>query len=230
MIDISKQKKPMGLNEWAYQSIRFKIINNELPAGSQLNIEDLSKEFMISRTPIREALLRLVQDGLVHAASRIGFFVRGMTRGEFSDVNELRSIIESYATEQAALCMSQREIDELEEIHLEAISLISSHELNAFMEKDDEFHGIILNSLHNEKIRSTMESISSLIYRFRHYLDDPVELLSRISHEHGAIVSSIKRHDSAGARQAMADHMENNKIFLLHRIPFEKKGSTDEPN
>jgi len=213
-------KKPPGLNEWAYYSIRSQIINDQIPPGTQLNIEDLSKQLRISRTPIREALLRLVQDGLVCTESRVGFFVSGITRKEFLEVCELRMIIESYAAERAATSMSPKLRAELEAVfHQFTASEYSNTE--AFMEIDDRFHGIIVSCLNNDKVNATMNSISSLIYRFRTYINENDR--RQAIKEHAEIVAAIKENDPEKAREAMIRHHKHNEVFLINRIPFDEE-------
>jgi DNA-binding GntR family transcriptional regulator len=77
MAEIETYSKPSDLKNWAYETIKRKILDVEVNAGDQLRIEVLAEQLGTSRTPIREALLKLETEGLVRAASRVGFFVRG---------------------------------------------------------------------------------------------------------------------------------------------------------
>jgi len=219
MISHNDMQKPVGLNEWAYNSIRSQIITDHIPPGTQLNIEDLSKQLKISRTPIREALLRLAQDGLVCTESRVGFFVSGMTKKEFLEVCELRTIIESYAAERAAISMSPQQRTELEAIFQQFTASEGSN-ADAFVEIDDHFHGIIVDCLDNDKVRATMNSIASLIYRFRTYINENDRCQAIAAH--AEIVSAINENNPEKARQAMIRHQKHNEVFLINRIPFDE--------
>ena len=79
-------KKPIDLNEWSYIMIKDMILRNKIAAGEQIRIENLINMLQVSRTPIREALIRLHNDGLVDVFPHVGYYVRGFSRGEYHDV------------------------------------------------------------------------------------------------------------------------------------------------
>ena len=159
----------------------------------------------------------MVHDGLVCTESRVGFFVSGITKKEFLEVYELRTIIESYAAERAANSMSPKQRAELEAIFQQFTASESDH-ADAFMEIDDRFHGIIVDCLHNDKVLATMDSIASLIYRFRTYINENDR--HQAIAEHAEIVAGINENNPEKARQAMIRHQKHNEVFLINRIPF----------
>jgi DNA-binding GntR family transcriptional regulator len=94
MIVVMKTTKPKDFKTWAYESIKDLIINNQFGPGTQLKVEELENSLNISRTPIREALLALQNEGLIEIKSRVGFFVKGITKKEFNDLFEMRELLE----------------------------------------------------------------------------------------------------------------------------------------
>ena len=96
-----------------YATLKREILANLLPQGHPLGEVDLAHRLGASRTPLREALLRLEADGLVRIEPRRGAFVQQLSVADFLEINELRSILEPYAAGLAAIRINQTEIQAL---------------------------------------------------------------------------------------------------------------------
>ena len=90
------------LRQQAYQHLRERILSGELGAGTQLSEPDLAKQLGMSRTPVREALRQMENEGLLDYAPRFGAMVRVPDRDELSDMYAVREALESYAAAEAA--------------------------------------------------------------------------------------------------------------------------------
>lgn len=220
MIEGDKFRKPLDLNEWAYMTIKMRILENELKPGSQLNIEEISRELSISRTPIREALLRLRQSGLVYSASRVGFFVSGITKIDFDNIFELRQLMEGYAAGKSATIITDREIEELFEINEKSIQMINKGMIKEYNRYETKLHNTIINSLNNSKIEDVMENVGDLLYRLRIYALESKDNIEKSLNEHAAVLQQIKERNAARARAAMEDHISNVKNRLSEIVEF----------
>lgn len=107
--EINNQK----LNEQVYTILRDKIINNELPPGTKLSVENLSKQFNISRSPVSSALLALERDGFVTVYPQRGTIVRGLSIEELKLVYKLRCETEKIAI---SFCINKLDESKLEEL------------------------------------------------------------------------------------------------------------------
>ena len=214
-------RKPIHLNEWAYNAIKTRIIEHQVKPGCQLKIDELSSELGISRTPIREALLRLKQDGLVLASSRVGFFVRGITKEDFKDIFELRRIIEAYAAEKIADYISDEEIRVLDDIHEHCKAMVEQGDNKAFNQYEVKLHNTILDRLNNKKIRSIMDSVGDILHRLRIYALDSDENIKQSLLEHEKIIQAIKDRDCERARQSMEEHIDNVENRLKEYVDFQ---------
>ena len=213
-------EKPMDLTNWAHLHIKQAILENEAEPGSQLKIDELAEKLGVSRTPIREALLRLKQEGMVISVPRLGFFVYGMTKKEFKDLFELRQIIECYAAEQAAYQMTDKEIAKLIYIQENCELFITTREITEFNKLEIELHDKIIHHLKNKKISNVMESVSDSLYRERHIAMSSIDNVSSSITEHGKIVRAIHMRDGLLSRKAMQDHLEKVKERVGHLIKF----------
>lgn len=212
--------KPLDLNEWAYMSIKMRILQNDFKPGTQLNIEDLTREFNISRTPIREALLRLRQDGLVASLSRVGFFVCGVTKEDFENIFELRLLIEAYAAQMFATRIMDNDIRRLATLNERCKKLAARADIYEFNACDTELHSIIIGGLNNKKMEEVYSNLGDLLYRIRVYALSSNDNMHLSLLEHDRIISALRSHDAAAAGQAMHDHIVNIRGRLLHIVDF----------
>jgi len=97
-----EQHNAKNLTEEAYQKIKGFILRSEIYPRQKIIIEDLSKQIGISRTPIREAMNRLVKEGYVNQIWNRGFFVKEITGEEVEELYGAREALEPYLAEQAA--------------------------------------------------------------------------------------------------------------------------------
>ena len=217
--------KPICLNEWAYRSIRSRIVNNELPVGTQIEIQTLAAEMGISRTPIREAIIRLIQDGFIRSVPCVGYFVRGISRREFLEVYELRTIIDAYAAERAAISMDGATVDALEAIANESLALCDAGSRREYYQQVDRFHFAIVDHLQNERLSTMRRDIAEQIHRFRSTAEEEVPFrnaaMNKAIDEHLAVLTAIRSGEGQRAREAMLNHLTNNRAFLIERIRFE---------
>ncbi len=207
--------RPSELKDWAYETIKQMILNSEFKADEQLPIEALAQQLHISRTPIREALLRLESEGLVRAASRVGFFVQGITRREFSELFELRALTEGYAAEKAAAVLSDKDIVRLEDLHRAGTEAVDQGDLPRFMEMEVALHTLILQLARNRRLVRMVDSIKDLTYRERVLSLRSLENVKTSLAEHRKILDALRARKPVRARQAMQAHIEAVRRRLL---------------
>jgi DNA-binding GntR family transcriptional regulator len=223
-----ESQKPPDLKNWAYERIKRKVLNLEINAGDQLRIETLAEEMGISRTPIREALLRLESEGMVRAASRVGFFVQSITRRDLQELFELREILESYAAGKAAAEIKDQDIDRLRELQEQAAKAIELGKRLEFMHMEVEIHGLILKKASNERLAKMIDSISDLIQRER-ILSLKSDANIKESHqEHAQIVDALSKKDAALAGRAMRSHILAVKERILAFLEFHESSNNDQ--
>ena len=130
--------KPKELKDWAYTSIKRDVLSGTYVPGQQLPVEVLAEKMNISRTPIREALIMLEHEGLLSVASRVGFFVRGITKPEMEELFELRELIEGYAAEKATSHLSAKDLAEIEVLLKIGKAAVGSGDLHGISRDRDQ--------------------------------------------------------------------------------------------
>ena len=186
--------------ERVYLLIRDWIITSELPPGVFLAEPDLAERCGTSRTPVREALSRLVQDGWVDSIHRKGFQVRPVTLRDISEIFIYRRLFERYAGERAAVTATAAQVAELESIiDMEDRPNNSTKALLALNEK---FHMALADRTENQHIIGQMR----LIMAYTHRLNSLLRFGDQVSHRE--ILEAVKARDGIRAGTLMVEHVE----------------------
>jgi DNA-binding GntR family transcriptional regulator len=154
------------LSEQAYERLEEKIISLQLPPGEILSEAALAKDLDIGRTPIREALQKLVRTGLVVILPHKGILVTEINPLKQLQLLELRQALENLMVRSAAIRSTKEQkglFNELAELMEKAAN--ENDELN-FMSHDDSLHNLISQAANNEYLSRAMELYHSLCRRF----------------------------------------------------------------
>ena len=202
-------QRPMDLTEWAYNSIKQQILSNTLPANAQINIDDMAARLNISRTPVREALMRLQSKGLVRIVPHVGCFVNSITREELSEVFELRAIIEAYAARCAATTMSEEQLQQWVDHVNKSEAAVRQGDLPEFNVLETTIHDVLIENLHNRRILDVMDMVADNIYRERMIAMGSMDNVERSLEEHRQVVDAIVSRNPEAAARLMEQHVRN---------------------
>ena len=220
---ITQFDKPSDLKGWAYDTIKQVILNSQVRPGEQLHIEKLAEKMNVSRTPIREALLRLEGDGLVESASRVGFFVKGITKRDLRELFELREITEGYAAEKAASLLTDDDLAQIDSLQKEAVSAVEQKNLPKFNEMEIALHTFIIKKSQNRRLLKLIESLKDLIHRQRFLALKSFENVKKSLNEHQLIINALHKRDGKLAGELMKKHIcaVRNRLLEFLDIPEE---------
>jgi DNA-binding GntR family transcriptional regulator len=199
--------KPSALKDWAYDTIKESILNLRVPPGVQLHIEDLADQMGISRTPVREALLRLESDGLVRAVPRVGFFVTEISRRDLEDLFEVRALLEGHAAEGATFFLTDEDLAHIERLLEAGVSAVEQGDLDRFLETEIAFHTLLIERTPNRQLIAMMESLQDLTYRERVLSLESLENVRESLVEHQRILEALRQRDGELAGRLMREHI-----------------------
>lgn len=193
----------------AYSTIREMIVSGELSSGDQLVEEALAERCGVSRTPVRDALLRLEADFLVSRSETNRSYVADWSPDDIADVFELRAMLEGHAAKLAALRMNEDALDALHEANAVLKSAVeaSPPDIDLFLEKNREFHNLILDVAASRRLATLLTSLieQPIIWRTAH-LYDAAELI-RSANEHDELLVAFERGDGGWAESIMSGHI-----------------------
>ena len=201
-----------------YDQLWRRIVNREFHPGDRLVEEVMAQELGTSRTPVREALLRLGQTGIVQVSSRKGFSVPVITARDVHELYDLRAAIETYAIRRATPLISDEEIEThrgLQQAALQQSQARDPATAEAFFRADLALHSVLHtlggNARSTRILSETMGQLSLLSMRASLVPDRNQAAIA----EHHAILDGLASRDPEAAAQAMEAHIEAVKLRSL---------------
>lgn len=128
------------LKELVYKAFRKTIILGEIPAGQRINEKEFSEVMNISRTPIRYALQKLVEEGLVDHVRGVGIIVRGISLNDANEIYAIRKSLDVLATITAMKEMTSADFEELKFLLEETERLNEANEIDQVLQKFSDFN------------------------------------------------------------------------------------------
>jgi len=216
------------LNQKVYRVLKEAIVKGSLEPGTKLLENKIAEEMHVSRTPVREAMQKLVTEGFIKTTPNQTMAVTEVSTEDVKEVLQTRGVLEGLAARITAKKINKQEINELKTIVTKMSLYITKKDLLSYCKVDDEFHDLILNVCGNKWIIQIRDNLGSFIYRFR---IKSLSVSGRFKHsldEHQAIMESLSEHDSAGADRLSQIHMENTITNILKNVVKEKNRDKNE--
>jgi len=202
--------------EMAYREIRRQILENELPAGFQITEQDLAAKLKVSRTPTREALLRLEGEGLVEIWPRHGMRVR---RVSVDDVREIYEILTALEATAAALAAKRRpppeQIAAMRASIKDMDDALKKDNFKAWAMADERFHRLLTEASGNSRFVEIVNTYFGQSHRLRMMTLGlrPKPVSSNRDHE--AVVKAIAKGDSEAAQRIHRDHRVRSAEMMI---------------
>lgn len=169
----------------------------------------LADKLGVSRTPIREAIRMLEQEGLAVTVPRKGAEVAKMTLKGMEDVLEIRAALDELAVELACERITEEQLIELQNRKQDFERSLKSGDLKQIAEADVHFHDVIYEATGNPKLESLLNNLREQIYRYRVEYIKKVENHPILIREHEAIYNALVKHNKEEAKLSICEHVEN---------------------
>ena len=197
-------------SELAYSRVREQILSGELGPGVVLNQAALAHELGVSTTPLREALRRLAQQGLVELGAHRDARVAPLDPAEARDLLEVRQSLDPLA---AGLAAHRRTAADLAEIRagLDRLESLSSNPSAAQLARHRRFHAAIYRASHNALLVESLDGLWDKTDRYRRHaleVERSDEERAQRAAEHRQLVEAIQDRDAAAATEVMHRHVE----------------------
>lgn len=204
--------------EQAYVALKERITRGELEAGTRLTEEQLAVELGTSRTPVREAMRKLVADGLLQHRPNVGTFVGTWTESDIRQLMDLRAMLEAEVAAAATPSMDADRIAELMEIQdeIEARGAdISAENLRRIDVLNRRFHACIAQAARNPRLTTMLtKAIEAPVVR-QTLARYSVAQLARSFGHHRELIDAFRAGDAEWARHTMSSHVHAARFALL---------------
>lgn len=195
------------LSDMAYEAMRSAINRSDLKPGDRLSEYKLAEWLKISRTPVREALRRLENEGLVSSHPKRGLIVSSLDEASLQELFAARELIEGTVAAMAARFATDSEISLLQ--HMVSIEPGLIDHPDRMFEHNLTFHRLISQAARNRYLVKYLQSISDTLSANRRVstLVNP-QRRQQVCQEHRQLVDAVARHDEEAARQAAIEHIQ----------------------
>lgn len=208
----------LPLRDVVFNTLREAILRGDLKPGERLMELQLASQLGVSRTPIREAIRMLEQEGLAVTMPRKGAEVAKMTLKGMEDVLEIRAALDELASQLACERITEQQLTRLEEKKKAFEKSIKTGNVKLIAEADESFHDVIYEATGNPKLVNMLNNLREQIYRYRvEYLKDEKKYPILIK-EHESIYHALLNHNKEEARLSIGEHVENQAIAVKEVI------------
>jgi DNA-binding GntR family transcriptional regulator len=214
--------KLLSLENKVFIKLEDEILSGKLTRGTALTEISLSERLGVSRTPVRSALHRLAEEGLVEAVANKGCVVIGITNADLVDIYKIRVRLEGLASAIAATRITEEGLNALRESVELAEFYISKNDTEKLKELDSEFHETIYRSTGNRLLCKTLSELHRKIKSYRKLSLTVPGRLERSVLEHREIYQAIAIRDAEKADMLTSLHIERALENVLSTLPEEK--------
>lgn len=216
--DVADNGQSSSMVDDVYSSLLLAIVEARLGAGTPLSQNKLAARMGVSRTPVREALLRLERDGLVQRLPESGFAVATITADEVNEACDLLHVLDTYVYTRAAEALSRAELDDLLELAASLVDSAESGDAEAWRDADQRYHAVVMAAAKNRFVAQSLQQTRRRVQRFwlqKRHFDGRLRICSQ---DHVALAQAMLEADTEVLSQTVHAHIERLRSSVLARL------------
>ncbi|MCF8031633.1 MAG: GntR family transcriptional regulator [Desulfarculaceae bacterium] len=215
-------KRRRSLGQEVTLHLRKQVVRSDLKPGHRLVEEGLARELGISRTPVREALHRLEQEGVLTKRPRGGYEVRPLTSEEVADALGVRSVLEGYCAELASRQAPPGTIEKLEENTIGFERALAEENEKDLLEHNSQFHVLLYQAAGSPLLLRMLGELQEIVERISRAIISNMEAGLWSTQDHREILEAIKAGQGAKAAKLARQHVEHGAQWIVSRMIDEK--------
>ncbi len=214
----ARARRAPSLRERAYEAIKHRITTCQYRPGEYLNEVGVAKALKLGRTPVHQALTRLMLEGMLDVLPRKGAIVKAISLDEVQEIIQVRLTNEGFCARLAAQRASERDVAELADVVERSRSAAADGDIERLMLLDREFHRALARSARNSVLAQILGQLHDRSLRFWFVsLTDRDHHLSVID-EHRGIAEAVRAHDPDAAEAAIRAHIQSFQQSITRQV------------
>lgn len=219
-LEIVRQKDGTTVGDYVYEVIKRNIINLNMAPGNRVSEQEISDLLNVSRTPVREAFIKLSKEGLLYALPQRGTYISYIDLGIVEDARFIRESLEKSVLKIATERFPDEVLDVLEDNINTQKKLIKQKLFFEFLEMDEDFHKTIFSGCNKERTWSFIEQINSEYKRVRMLTFIADIDWKNVIEQHIQIVDSIRNHDEQIGQEIIGNHIQK---LIFEQVEIKEK-------
>lgn len=204
-----------SLTERVYAGLRAELLRCELAPGSQIYEGELASRYRVSKTPVREALNSLRQEGLIQVLPRRGYQVTAITLKHILSLLELRLVLEGGAAGLAVQRASASDLAQLEKLAKASYQRGNKQSEAEFIDANRAFHMRVAELSGNERLVDLIKRCLEELQRVFHLGADLRNISDEVAQDHLDLVDALRRRDADGARRIVGEQTAHTRTNIL---------------
>ncbi|MED1438431.1 MULTISPECIES: GntR family transcriptional regulator [Aeribacillus] len=197
------------LYQQAYDEIKKLILTGLIPPGAKVIASQLAEKYNISRTPLREALRQLQNEGLL-IDDQTGIYVIELNRKEFEDLCECRLLLEKKLMEMIVNKISNEQLAQIEKVLAEAENSLKEDDSLKILSLNAQYHKLLMDCCPNRRLVQLLEQVRSLMLIYRANINKKLD--PEIINEHKKIFFALKERNMEKVLELIELHLKNDRI------------------
>ncbi|MFW5855874.1 MAG: GntR family transcriptional regulator, partial [Bacillota bacterium] len=179
-------------SELVYNMIKEDIIKGNMEPGERYSINNLAKEFEISRSPVYEAVKLLEAEDIVTIIPNVGFKINQLTRKEIKDLLSIQGALEELAIRKAMDKITDEELSKLRDIIDQTEKYIKEEDLDAYSEANEKFHFNLYQAARSSKLVDALENYWRHEIWYTQNMDDVIEYIFKLIDDHRKLINILE--------------------------------------
>jgi DNA-binding GntR family transcriptional regulator len=204
----------VSAKDWALARIRARIHSGEFQPGVKLSIDSLANELGVSRTPVRDAFGQLEREGLVTITSRVGVFVRRLTRSEAEDIYRIKEAVEPLMARWAAERPSATQRAAYRDAVAGLQAVAADGDADEYVKRLERCRRDLLRLAGSSPLHDILDVIDGRVRLLRYRSLQRPGVLQISADQHGRIAAAVASGDGDGAFAAMQKHMHDARLRM----------------
>ncbi|WP_309420400.1 GntR family transcriptional regulator [Telmatospirillum sp.] len=204
---ISPARKHLRLSAQVFETIREEIVSGQLSSNVQISEAELSERLGVSRTPVREALIKLAEDGLVQIVPQVGTFVAPISVESVKEAQFIREQLECALIVEAAQRIDQPTVRRLRDNLIEQDHAARDNDWERFYVLDESFHSLLAGVAGHPTVWRVIQQSKVHMDRVRHVSFRMPDHMTQLIAQHNAIVDAVADGNGANAQEALRHHL-----------------------
>ncbi len=213
----------LPLRDTVFNQLRLQILHGELKPGERLMEVSLAEKLGVSRTPVREAIRMLEQEGLAVLLPRRGAHVASIDNKQLEDMLEARRTLEAFTVNAACGRITKEQLQELREHNRNFRDAVRSGDTVTMADMDFVFHEAIAKAAGNARIMDILQHLREQLFRYQYeYLKDARDH-EHLVEEHEAICLAFENGENNTAVELIKLHIDDQELGIYYQLEKENK-------
>lgn len=215
LADLS-QNKP--LNEIVFEGLRIAIIKGIIPVGERINESVYAEKMNISRTPVREALRRIQEEGLVEYVPHYGVVVKKITIEDAVEIYQIRKALDILATQNAMKIMTEEQFDEMKALLEKTDEADAGGDYKEVIELSGQFNDMIYEFCRMPRLDVIVKKLRQYLMRFRDISLTENDRRRKALDEHWLLYQNMRKKNYEQVAMITSEHLDYSEKFILKEM------------